>query len=777
MSEKLKMFNKTLEELKSKAETKRETWINAGPTTADEAYTDLNNTLSKIDLLVKQIDEIECPNSTNPTIEDLSKHNIITNGIKPATEQKENSFDEKFKSFENKIQLHNATEKDALEYLKIYDEIFSKYFENFGNVLQNSPVLSSAVSSTLFYKIIDAENLSESIKSEITKIRKSRKDEDNKESIFWWQRHLIVSALTVSIIKFNKFDYNKADFLIDFITDQEDKVWENALVGLCISLSYRDNKWHKFENIRNRLIALQKDERIQNGLSDIELVWRLGLYKKNLLSSNLNKNSFFENQPHNWFLPFYDKNPTLTNSLELCNDEFDAENFKKFIIDLPLLDSYKYVLCESLSKNEVYKLNPNIEKDKQIINKIHYFTKLSGFYFPYQNIMSTLFQFFNFYPKEELKDLFYKKKSLIESNLRDTILHNKQKLLIKATKNHDEGNFGLAKQELKEVLKFEENNPKALQLLAHCIENIKYKKHSLMIEGIHEALTYWDKLEITFPNNVEILKYKRNCYNNTGQYSKALEYSLKLEEFEPNNLHHKCYSGYLFAKMEMKNQFRKKVEEINFEELDTVDDFALIGTGYSLDGDLEKGVKYCLKAYELGKDKKNINENNIRNLIIYYIRLKDINIPSDIIDLVNKNYLKDSSFVSIMGIYYLQLIKNLKKADIMYSKLMELYDTNSYYFRPKLIDLRGILLWELKENKISEAKKTLINILELFVSYEKFKNFYLENYNAFLEFSDNKTLNNLLDIVKEYWENSEKKNVNKLVVNNEKDKNEQMVSF
>lgn len=233
----------TLKSLQNYETEKREIWIQSGDSTSGDAYNAWSNIRNKIDRLqnlilveesIKSSSKKEMDtNSTNKS-DIIIPNNISDNNI-PVKEANQ-TIDKVFENLKNKIQYYDTSPKDILEYLSHRDKMLKSLVGDYDKLLDNSKVLKNIVPGTLFYKILDSETLSESVKLDINKIR------ENKDSFDYWYRALTVSALTISIIKFNQFDYKKADYLIDFLSDREDNVWERALVGLYISLMYRDTE-------------------------------------------------------------------------------------------------------------------------------------------------------------------------------------------------------------------------------------------------------------------------------------------------------------------------------------------------------------------------------------------------------------------------------------------------------------------------------------------------------------------------------------------------------
>ena len=74
-------------------------------------------------------------------------------------------------------------------------------------------------------------------------------------TLSWYDKSVVVSALTLSLIR--HFDSNKINQLFDFYESGEDQVWQRALVGLVLGLTYFDKRIIYFPEIMQRLRAMQ----------------------------------------------------------------------------------------------------------------------------------------------------------------------------------------------------------------------------------------------------------------------------------------------------------------------------------------------------------------------------------------------------------------------------------------------------------------------------------------------------------------------------------------
>ncbi len=124
-----------------------------------------------------------------------------------------------------------------------------------GDIRQN-PVFRSASYrknvTALFHVIWFSDKLSE---SQISLLRQI----SQPGTASWYDKSLVVSALTLSLLR--HFDSRKIDLLFGFYEAMESPVWQRALVGLVLSLSYYDDRIDYYPEIPQRLKALQGMQR------------------------------------------------------------------------------------------------------------------------------------------------------------------------------------------------------------------------------------------------------------------------------------------------------------------------------------------------------------------------------------------------------------------------------------------------------------------------------------------------------------------------------------
>jgi tetratricopeptide (TPR) repeat protein len=88
-----------------------------------------------------------------------------------------------------------------------------------------------------------------------------------KDTFAWYDKCIIVSALSLSLIR--HFDSKKIDLLFNFYEAAEKQVWQRALVGLVLGLTYYDQRIIYYPEILQRLKAIQGMKKANNSIEII----------------------------------------------------------------------------------------------------------------------------------------------------------------------------------------------------------------------------------------------------------------------------------------------------------------------------------------------------------------------------------------------------------------------------------------------------------------------------------------------------------------------------
>lgn len=518
----------------------------------------INNIISEIETKISSLEaQINETTGGNKIIENerTSKESLLDNNVSRALEVLKQ---------ETKDLNSNSTKEDIA---KIHD-LKTKLFEIFRDTDDQLTFVTSKkellYSSVLFDKIYTSKTIDPATVLEILKIRG---DDENYE---WYDRSLLVSALSLSLINFD-FDFKKANLLLDFITDFESNVWERALTGLTIAIIYQKNRsWLRDISFQNRLKNLQNNNEIQEGLKLIDFILRNKIYEVNLFNPSIFKIELFQN-PMNCFVPFFKDNQILIDALNEAENNFDLDEFKDYLNEMPFMDSHKYALCLGLSSGGLKK--EKLEGD--IAKKINYSLALSNNFSPFQNLISEYYCFFNYFP-EKLKDDVFKKELLIaNTDLRKLVLNKVMRLLLEANSLSNEEKYTEAINKYEDLLRIDKTHREARWQLG----NLYLRKNK-----INKALQTYLELEKETVDDIgnDLLYLIASCYNAQKKYIESNKYcdKIKLSDEDQN-------FKFLFLKAD------------NFQELDNN----------------AQAFSYCQKA-----ERKTSNEKDIYQIVeVYYL--------------------------------------------------------------------------------------------------------------------------------------------------------------
>lgn len=83
----------------------------------------------------------------------------------------------------------------------------------------------------------------------------------SSDSIYWYEKCVFVSALTISLQRF--FDVSKINVLFDLYNESPGEIWQRALIGLILTLFQYDKRIDYYPELANRLKSYGGDDRLE----------------------------------------------------------------------------------------------------------------------------------------------------------------------------------------------------------------------------------------------------------------------------------------------------------------------------------------------------------------------------------------------------------------------------------------------------------------------------------------------------------------------------------
>lgn len=486
---------------------------------------------------------------------------------------------------------------------------------------------------SLFDIIYSSEKLDGLTLERIQKVR-------TKTEIYkWFDRSVIVSAITCSLIHFNKADEQKITLLIDFINDNEEKVWQKAITSLFMVLNHLGNKWLRFDSIKTKIKSLNQNLRIQDACSVIIQLFSVGLNNVSMVNEELFINPYFNENPFNYFLPYHqEENPAF----DLLYDNYEGNNIDDLITALnqtPIPDQLKYLFCSKGVKGE----ESNSKQNKKISDKVHKILYLNSQFYPYSMFVQEIISFYRYFPVYKHEEKLKSQLKLTETPLRDYLLNEKQKYSALGAHFMKENNWAQAILNYKGALKLDENNISYLLNLANC-----YHKNKLY----DDELPIRTKVKNLDTNNEDnLFGFFSLYFNERKDYKNSLDIANQLIVINDKKADYYYYRGRSYGELR------------NYEN-------AILDLNKAIYLDSEsKSENYFYQRARLFSEQKEYVKSN-----------EDLDIATSI----NKN---DANYVIEKAYNYLNLslydkaFYEIEKAKSMNAEKIDLYNVYSNYYR------------------------------------------------------------------------------------------------
>lgn len=487
------------------------------------------NELVKIKPISSQV-----TNKLSVVIEDSKEEEIANNDIGSIAKLIEIKTKELTNDLGNKDLLKEVNDLRGKINKLMFGEI--DYLQEVDKPFRNNDLQS------LFDVIYSSEKL------DILTLERIQKVRTKTEIYKWFDRSVIVSAITCSLIHFNKADEQKITLLIDFINDNEEKVWQKAITSLFMVLNHLGNKWLRFDSIKTKIKSLNQNLRIQDACSVIIQLFSVGLNNVSMINEELFINPYFSENPFNYFLPYHqEENPAF----DLVYDNYtgnDIENFITALNQTPIPDQIKYLFCSKSIGDE----ERNSKKSKKISDKVHKILYLNSQFYPYSILVQEIISFYRYFPVYKHEEKLKSQLKLTETPLRDYLLNEKQKYSALGAHFMKENNWAQAIINYKGALKLDENNITYLLNLANCYDKNKQydDEFSLRIKV--------KNLEANNENNLSGIFYL--YFNERKDYKNSLEVASQLIVINDKDADYFYYRGISYR--ELRN-YEKAILDLN----------------------------------------------------------------------------------------------------------------------------------------------------------------------------------------------------------------------
>ncbi|MPT35885.1 MAG: hypothetical protein E2604_12560, partial [Flavobacterium sp.] len=339
----------------------------------------------------------------------------------------------------------------------------------------------------------------------------------NHEKFQWYDRSVILSAVTCNIIHFNRADYRKISVLIDFINDNEDKVWQKAITYLFVVLNHLGNKWLRYTELKNKLESLKQNPKIQNACIKIIDVFNIGFHNV-ALPSNIFENNYFKDNSFNYFLPFFiDNENEGFLSIYENYEGGDVDEFIEFLKDIPIPDQMKYFLCNSKENNS--KKEGKGKKKKTDLDKLKNILLLNKVFYPYSIYIQEIVSFYKFFPELKHAEILNSQLKITQTPIKEYLLNEVEKSKALAFHFIKEKQWGQAVVNIKQAINLKGKDIELLHYLKVCYKESKDVDNELIISEEIYGINNKDE-----ENICELI----SLYKNKKNYSKAMQFASEL---------------------------------------------------------------------------------------------------------------------------------------------------------------------------------------------------------------------------------------------------------
>jgi tetratricopeptide (TPR) repeat protein len=539
------------------------------------------------------------------------------------------------------------------ELLKFAEQIVLQHETGEQKSIAESPFFKRSFSQ-FFTILLLTDKLNESQISLLGKI-------NNPDGIPWYDKSLIISALTLSLLR--HFDTSKINLLFDYFETGEHQVWQRSLAGLVIAFSSYDYRIEYYPELINRLVATQglhdtnktieniilqyaktKDtekitRRIQDEILPEMIKMKSRLEEKLDLDSLLSSMNPEDKNPE--WESFFRESPDIYNKLEeFTNLQMEgADVFLGAFTMLKGFDFFRQIqnwflpfykenehISPLIGENGTGELLEGIERSSFLCNSDKYSFCLN---LKQMSSMqkSSVMEFFNAELKamnemstdEEMLNSEVRNKVVITQYFQDLYrffrlhpLHDEfEDIFNMSTELYNTRFFKLWVNNIDTLRNigeffFEKGHyHDALQVFSQVAgQQQNYEMFEKIaycnqkLNDFNRALEYYHKAELFGKNKVWLMNSIAYCSRKTGDYQKAVAYYKQAEKLEPENPEIQMLLGQTYMEMEDYSEALKYYYRIEYTQPDNFKVFRPIAWCSFMLDKFKTALKYLSRSME-----------------------------------------------------------------------------------------------------------------------------------------------------------------------------------
>lgn len=304
----------------------------------------------------------------------------------------------------------------------------------------------------------------------------------------------------------------------------------------------------------------------------------------------------FFNEPANWFIPFFTKNPDI-GKLGIVSHETGL-NFAEMISKAPVLcNSDKYSFCFSIQSLPQANRDMMAEGIRAMTDQLEEIEKEEELTMPDRDAelvsnqyIQDLYRFYRLHPrKNNFDDIFSWPFDFHNKTVLGHILKEDKQVMRNIAEYYFSKNYYKEAADMVEYLLSIEKDGELYQKIAFCYQKLGRFK---------EALEAYQKAELYGSNRLWTVKKIALCYRNLEQPDRALEYYREAEKLDPEDLNNLLNVGHCLLELEQFDEALKYYFKVEYLAPGNRKVWRPIAWCSFLTGKKEQANEYYLKLLE-----------------------------------------------------------------------------------------------------------------------------------------------------------------------------------